>query len=140
MLFSVFRMQVICDDWGMLLVSRFVKLIEKRLFSCVVVDELSTTGKGVSGDRNARQVLDCLVSVSVLYGESTILLQYFPFARELVSLTLQLVCCVIAEPFLGCLIFATNLHSPKYSCPWSGEENFQLLKTETTWDILQRRC
>ena len=48
-------------------------------------DELSTTGKSVFGDRSACQVLDCLISIAVLYGESVIMLQYFAYARELVS-------------------------------------------------------
>ena len=48
-------------------------------------DELSTTGKSVFGDRSAHQVLDCLISIAVHYGESLIMLQYFAYARELVS-------------------------------------------------------
>lgn len=50
------------------------------------LSSFTVTNSRVCGDQKAARVLDCLTSISVLFGEQLILIQYFPHLSELVAL------------------------------------------------------
>ncbi|XP_014234232.1 WD repeat-containing protein 81 isoform X1 [Trichogramma pretiosum] len=72
-------------------------------------DKEPTVGLRLSGDANASKVLECLTSIVGLYGEHTIVLQYFSHITELVAQCKRKLTPNLEGGLISCIVLLIHL-------------------------------
>ncbi|KAG7210223.1 hypothetical protein KM043_011773 [Ampulex compressa] len=75
----------------------------------VSVDGTNWNKKILAGDRNAIKVLECLTTIAGLYGEQTILLQYFAHMVELLALCKRKLTQNLEGGLISCLALLNHI-------------------------------
>ncbi|XP_066246518.1 WD repeat-containing protein 81 [Euwallacea similis] len=87
----------------------FVSSSEEAEVKERTISDLSVTQSKVLGDENAYRVLECLVSITALYGEKLVLFQYLPHMTELLALCKKKLTQTLEGGLISCLALLKHL-------------------------------